>query len=183
MLMHLVNNLVKKELQEWGLELTTRRGMQWTWAYCFQKTFLNVRSLRFFKQISPLKVTANLLCQELNVPWMHWDCLDILSETHEDALHIHNSCFFSPVSSLDFSFFLRFGRGSYFLLLYMSLNHFFLLSYLLPSSFQLPFVQNDPGQSLFFSLPFLSVSPLVSRMTSCPRMLELWLFVSRYIRN
>lgn len=157
--------------------------MQWTWAYCFQKTFLNVRSSRFFKQISPLKVTANLLCQELNVPWMHWDCLDILSETHEDALHIHNSCFFSPVSSLDFSFFLRFGRGFYFLLLYMSLNHFFLLSYLLPSSFQLPFVQNDPGQSLFFSLPFLSVSPLVSRMTSCPRMLELWLFVSRHIRN
>lgn len=30
MLMHLVNNLVKKELQEKGLALTTRRRMQWT---------------------------------------------------------------------------------------------------------------------------------------------------------
>lgn len=144
MLMYLVNNLVKKELQEWGLELTTRRGMRWTLVVFFLKDFfclLNVRSSRSFKQISTLKVTVNLLCQELNVPWMLWDCLDILSETHEDALHVHNTCFFSSISSLAFIFFLCFGRDSYFLLLYMSLNHFFVLPYLLPSSFQLPLVQ------------------------------------------
>lgn len=144
MLMYLVNNLVKKELQEWGLELTTRRGMRWTLVVFFLKDFfclLNVRSSRSFKQISTLKVTVNPLCQELNVPWMLWDCLDILSETHEDALHVHNTCFFSSISSLAFIFFLCFGRDSYFLLLYMSLNHFFVLPYLLPSSFQLPLVQ------------------------------------------
>lgn len=145
MLMYLVNNLVKKGLQQWGLELTTRRGMQWAWAVLFPNAFLNVRNSRSFKQISPLKVIANPLCQELNVPWVQWDCLDILSKTHEDALHVHKSCFFSSVSSVAFSFFLRFGRDSYFLLLYMSLKHFFLLPYLLPSSFQLPFVQKKPG--------------------------------------
>lgn len=148
MLIHLVNNLVKKELQEWALELTIRRGMQWTLAILFPKDFfclLDVRSLWSFKQISTLKVTINPLCQELNVLWMLWDGLDILSETHEDALYVHNTCFFSSVSSLAFFFFfLRFGRDSYFLLLYMSLNHFF-LPYLLPSSFQMPFVQKNPG--------------------------------------
>lgn len=87
----------------------------------------NVRSLWAFKQISILKVTVNPLCQELNVLWMLWDCLDIFSKTHEDALSVHNACFVSSISSLVFSFFLCFSRDLYFLLLCTHWSIFFSL--------------------------------------------------------
>lgn len=52
------------------------------------------------------------------------------------------------------------------------------LSFLLPTPLLFPaaFCAKTPGYFLFFSLPFLSLSFLVSRVTPCPRMLELWLF-------
>lgn len=167
MLMHLVNNLGRQKQQEWGWELTSRRGAQWT-SVVLPKDFFffglpNVRSLWAFKQISTLKVTVNPLCQELNVLWML--CLDIFSKTHEDALSVHNACFVSSISLLVFSFFLCFSRDLYFLLLCTHWSIFF--PYLLPSSFPLPFVQQEKEEkkkkkggreriTSFFSLPFCS---------------------------
>lgn len=161
MLMHLVNNWLEKELQEVrGLELTTKRGMQWILVVLFcPKIFfflVNVKSLWSLKQIRRPKVTINSLCQELNVPWILWDCLDVWNETYEDALQVHTYVF-SSISSLVFLFFLRFGWDSYLLLLLMSLNHFFLLPFLLPSSFQLPLV---PKKKSFLSLSFCSAVSL-----------------------
>lgn len=84
---------------------------------------------------------------------MLWDCLDILSEMHEDALTVHNTCFFPSIFSL--LFFLPLGRDSYFLLLYT--HWIFLFPYLLPSSFQLPFVWGKKREKDDF---FLSTSLL-----------------------
>lgn len=197
MLMHLVNNLVKKKQQEWGWELASRRGAQWTSVVVFcQKTFFclpNVRSLWSFKQISTLKVTVNPLCQELNVLWMLWDCLDIFSKTHEDARSVHNTCFVSSISSLVFSFFLYFSRDLYFLLLCTHWSIFFSLPtpLLFPSALcaarkRKKKKRGKKKDNFFFSLYLFalpSVSSPICGVIPCPLMLELLLFVSRCARN
>lgn len=58
---------------------------------------------------------------------MLWDCLDIFTKTHEDALSVHSACFVSSISSLVFSFFLCFSRDLYFLLLCTHWSIFFSL--------------------------------------------------------
>lgn len=137
----------------------SQKGARWTSAALFcQKTFfVNVWSLWSFQQISALKVTANPLCQELNVPWMLWDCLDILSEMHEDALSVPNTCFFPSIFSLLF----------FLLLVEIRISSCFMLTeslfpYLHPSSFQLPFVRKKEKDDFFLSTSLLCCQSLPS---------------------
>jgi len=142
----------------------SQKGARWTSAALFcQKTFfVNVWSLWSFQQISALKVTANPLCQELNVPWMLWDCLDILSEMHEDALSVPNTCFFPSIFSLLF----------FLLLVEIRISSCFMLTeslfpYLHPSSFQLPFVRKKEKDDFFLSTSLLCCQSLPSS-AECP---------------
>lgn len=148
MLMHLVNNLVKKELREWGREVAAEGSIvlpKDLFCKCLKLVVLSADP-RSQGHCKPFVPGVKCAMDALRLP-------DILSEMHEDALTVHNTCFFPSIFSL--LFFLPLGRDSYFLLLYT--HWIFLFPYLLPSSFQLPFVWGKKREKDDF---FLSTSLL-----------------------